>query len=454
MNPSGDEAEGLAQSSDQHILEALRGKDLAVAAELLEETHAAIVGRACMALLGSQTEAEAVLRETLLAVLTRGDGVVAELPLRVELLAGARRSAARNLEARPRQAASANAEPLSAPAHARRLLTTIRPSEREALVLRYVAGLSQHNVALACGIDATAAQSRLSRGVVKLREGLASDVPQDATRTSCARIDERLASVLDGDASAELLAHVAECDACRDARYEAERAESSLREAGRDFQLPEGFARALAQAAAEAAPPPPMAAPPPAAEPAAPRAPSSLSALGKRWAIPVLAAAIGAAVLVSRAKDRSTSADDPVLVGPPWRGKVAKVLSRTGKLELCAPSGSACHEARAGDEIPAGSELRTDRGTLAELAFSDGSNVSLDRESSLRLSTRGRGGELLRGGLVADVQPQADSSARFEFKAGHLDVLGTKLSLRSDDDSAVVHVARGEVRLFNRAGGD
>ncbi|HYP90439.1 MAG TPA: VIT domain-containing protein, partial [Polyangiaceae bacterium] len=32
--------------------------------------------------------------------------------------------------------------------------------------------------------------------------------------------------------------------------------------------------------------------------------------------------------------------------------------------------------------------------------------------------------------------------------------LGTKLSLRTDDDSATVHVARGQVRLFNRSGGD
>jgi hypothetical protein len=43
---------------------------------------------------------------------------------------------------------------------------------------------------------------------------------------------------------------------------------------------------------------------------------------------------------------------------------------------------------------------------------------------------------------------------RFEFRSGHLDVLGTKFALRSEDDSAVVHVARGQVRLANRSGTD
>jgi hypothetical protein len=78
--------------------------------------------------------------------------------------------------------------------------------------------------------------------------------------------------------------------------------------------------------------------------------------------------------------------------------------------------------------------------------------LSLDRQTTLVLSTRGRGGQLVKGGLVADVARQGQSGVRFEFKAGHLDVLGTKFALRSDDDSATVHVARGQVRLSDGAG--
>ncbi len=306
---------------------------------------------------------------------------------------------------------------------------------------------------------------------------------ENTNGVSCERIVDEMASVLDGSAPAEMLDHVAGCDTCRDARHDAERAELLMTEAGSDFQLPDGFAEKLrapsselravgtevpsgvsapvspTQPAAEPvpeAPPQPVAAPAP-ASPAPTRssqlaARRPLSALAKRWAIPVLAAAGAAAILFGRAKESGTSADDPELSGPPWRGKVAKVVTHDGKLEVCAPTGSACHDAREGDDVPAGSQLRTDRGTLAELAFSDGSTLSLDRETVLRLSTRGRGGELTRGGVVADVKHHENWGARFEFKGGHLDVLGTKFSLRNDDESTSVHVARGEVRLSDGRG--
>src|SRR3954465_390828 len=288
----------------------------------------------------------------------------------------------------------------------------------------------------------------------------------EIAKVTCERVVEEMASVLDGSAPAELLDHVAGCDACRDARYDAERAELLMSEAGSDFEVPEAFVKRLP-------PPVPAAtAPPPALEPAAAPAPApthnsqltthnsqltthnSLKALAKRWAVPLLAAAAAAPILIGRAKESGTSADDPELTGEPWRGKVGKVATRDGKLEICAPNGSSCHDAREGDDVPAGSQLRTDRSTLCELSFTDGSSLSLDRETTLRLSTRGRGGELVKGGLVADVEHHENWSARFAFKGGHVDVLGTKFSLRSDDDSAVVHVARGEVRLSDGAGHD
>ncbi len=295
---------------------------------------------------------------------------------------------------------------------------------------------------------------------------------ENTSSVSCERVAEEMAGVLDGSAAVEVLEHVADCDACRDARHDAERAELLMTEAGSDFEVPEGFAQRL-QARDDAVTPVPVPlpvpvpAPAPAEAKAAAPAPVPLAAsltansklrtansLAKRWAIPVLAAAAAAAILVGRAKESGTSADDPELSGPPWRGKVGKLVTRDGKLEICAPTGSACHDAREGDEVPAGSQLRTDRSTLAELAFTDGSTLSLDRETVLRLSTRGRGGELTRGGVVADVEHHENWGARFEFKGGHLDVLGTKFSLRNDDESTSVHVARGEVRLSDGRGHD
>lgn len=277
-----------------------------------------------------------------------------------------------------------------------------------------------------------------------------------APSVKCEQALEELASVLDGSAKAHILQHLAECDACRDARHDAERAELLMSEAGSDFTLPRDFAQRLTMPAEAAAPQ--AAAPTEPAVPTAPKPrlsiPAPVLAVARRWTIPVLAAAAAAVFLVGRGPEAGTSADDPELVGPPWRGKVARVLTRDGKLELCAPNGSSCRSVREGDEIPAGSRLQTDRSTLAELSFTDGSSLSLDRQTMLRLSTRGRGGELLKGGVVADVERQGQSGVRFEFKAGHLDVLGTKFSLRSDDESATVHVARGQVRLSDGAGHD
>lgn len=265
---------------------------------------------------------------------------------------------------------------------------------------------------------------------------------------SCDQVSERMTEVLDGSAPAAVLDHVAGCDTCRDARHDAQSAARLVAEAGSDFQVPLGLGARLRSAS----PPKPVEAPLHAPAPPLDKAPSKLLALAKRWTIPVLAAAAAAAIFAGRAKDAATSADDPELVGPPWRGKIEKVLTQSGRVEVCAPNGSACRAAKAGDDIPAGSELKTDRTTLTELSFTDGSRLSLDRDTSLRLSTRGRGGELRRGGLVADVAEEANSGVRFVFASGHLDVLGTKFSLRSEEDSATVHVARGQVRLSDGAG--
>jgi RNA polymerase sigma-70 factor (ECF subfamily) len=53
---------------------------------------------------------------------------------------------------------------------ARALLAKVRPTEREALLLRYEAGLSYREVGEACGVDEAAARKRVSRGLARLRE--------------------------------------------------------------------------------------------------------------------------------------------------------------------------------------------------------------------------------------------------------------------------------------------
>jgi RNA polymerase sigma-70 factor (ECF subfamily) len=52
---------------------------------------------------------------------------------------------------------------------AREALAKLKPSEREAVVLRYDAGLGFRELALACGIDEATARKRVSRALARLR---------------------------------------------------------------------------------------------------------------------------------------------------------------------------------------------------------------------------------------------------------------------------------------------
>jgi RNA polymerase sigma-70 factor, ECF subfamily len=169
------------------IVQALVQKDRQRAATLLVAEHGRAIGRACMALLGSQTEAEDALQETLMAALDglesfRGDGT-----LRGWLLKVARRRCAQRLEARGRERelkarltvpeAASSPERASIAARARRLLDEVRPTEREALVLRFAADLSFREVGQACGIDEAVARKRVSRGLARLRSLMGEDKP-------------------------------------------------------------------------------------------------------------------------------------------------------------------------------------------------------------------------------------------------------------------------------------
>ncbi|MFO0613120.1 MAG: VIT domain-containing protein [Polyangiaceae bacterium] len=70
----------------------------------------------------------------------------------------------------------------------------------------------------------------------------------------CHEVDESLGDILDGLAASRLMDHIAECDACRDKRYEAERAVEVVEAAGLDFRVADDFAERMI-AAVEAARP-------------------------------------------------------------------------------------------------------------------------------------------------------------------------------------------------------
>lgn len=147
--------------------------------------HGPAMGRLCMAMLGSQAEAEECVQEALLAAYDampdyRGEGTV-----RAWLFGIARRMCAKRLEVRGRRErrlrlvfdATADAarpdelvQAQREAARVREALEKLKPSERDALVMRYEGGLEYGEIALACGIDEAAARKRVSRGLQHLRE--------------------------------------------------------------------------------------------------------------------------------------------------------------------------------------------------------------------------------------------------------------------------------------------
>ena len=149
--------------------------------------YSAPLGRLCMALTGSQAEAEELVQETLIAAYDGFPQFRFEGTVRSWLFGIARRICGRHNEMKNRRQArlrlvhdtgrGVDAGELhmerERALRARAALAELKPSEREAVVLRYDAGLSFREVAAACGVDEAAARKRVSRALSRLRESLA-----------------------------------------------------------------------------------------------------------------------------------------------------------------------------------------------------------------------------------------------------------------------------------------
>jgi RNA polymerase sigma-70 factor (ECF subfamily) len=142
-----------------------------------------------MAFTGSQAESEELVQETLLAALDAFPSYRAEGSVRAWLFAIARRICGRHTETRsrresrlrlvhdtrPRPDASELAVERERAERTRAALAKLKPSEREAVVMRYDAGLSFKELAVACGVDEAAARKRVSRALAKLRADLGEE---------------------------------------------------------------------------------------------------------------------------------------------------------------------------------------------------------------------------------------------------------------------------------------
>jgi RNA polymerase sigma-70 factor (ECF subfamily) len=151
--------------------------------------YAMPLGRLCMAFTGSQAESEELVQETLIAAFDAFPQYRAEGSVRAWIFGIARRICGRHTEmrtrresrlrlvhdTRPRPDTSELAVEKERAERARAALAKLKPSEREAVVLRYESGLSFKELAIACGVDEAAARKRVSRALAKLRAELGEE---------------------------------------------------------------------------------------------------------------------------------------------------------------------------------------------------------------------------------------------------------------------------------------
>ena len=155
--------------------------------------HGPALGRLCMALLGDQGEAEECTQEVLLAAYDAMESYRGEGSVRAWLMGIARRMCARRLAKRGRRERRLRlvhdaGEEASLPddvvarrrraRHVRAALEELKPSDREALLLRYEIGLSYREIGALCAIDEAAARKRTSRALARLKGALTTLSPE------------------------------------------------------------------------------------------------------------------------------------------------------------------------------------------------------------------------------------------------------------------------------------
>jgi RNA polymerase sigma-70 factor, ECF subfamily len=174
---------------DAEILDAFTRGERRRALACCAREHGASIGRLCMAMLGSQVDADDMTQETLLSAHQSLLSYREEGSVRAWLLGIARHKCLQHLEKNRRRgarlrlvttfdASPAADEVLAAKKRAeqaRALLEQVRPTDREALLLRFGADLSFREVAMLCGIDEPTARKRVSRALSRLRGVLAKE---------------------------------------------------------------------------------------------------------------------------------------------------------------------------------------------------------------------------------------------------------------------------------------
>ncbi len=175
-----------AESAEETLAALIARGDHRRALEQLADGHGAALARLCYVLLGDVGEAEEVAQEALLAAHDGFAGYRGEGSPRAWLLGSGRRRCARRLAKRSRRQRRLRLVPpaehapgpddafarAEAARGVRDALERLRPTDREALVLRYQGELSYRDIGAALGIDEATARKRTSRALRRLKDVL------------------------------------------------------------------------------------------------------------------------------------------------------------------------------------------------------------------------------------------------------------------------------------------
>jgi DNA-directed RNA polymerase specialized sigma24 family protein len=164
-------------AAESPIRACLAQRDVQTALSRSEELYADLVGRYCMAALGDLELVEQAVVDIWSKTLAELENVDATRTLRSLLLGLARRRCAYLLEtsqvrsdvADDSQAtvdATSAAQKLPLPQMARLLLSQLRPSEREVLILRYVCHLTYNELGGLWGLGESDAQLKVSQALL------------------------------------------------------------------------------------------------------------------------------------------------------------------------------------------------------------------------------------------------------------------------------------------------
>jgi len=267
-----------------------------------------------------------------------------------------------------------------------------------------------------------------------------------------------LSALIDGDeaAIARHAAHLAECDACRDARHEATELARKVRVAGADHVAREDLADVVWKAldAAKQAP----AEKPSTTTTTTTSTSTSTKAKQRSWLYAVGVAAAAAAGLLGVVKLRGGGSTAAVTdAGIVARAQIGARVERISRAASDGVAGLMVEDAGAFRAVAAGEVVRgrikTDDRTRAWLTMDDGSKLSLDRATELILGGDRRF-ELIDGRVVADVaHVDGAPNARFVTPTGDVEVVGTELVLTATAELTSVRVTRGSVTLAARQGG-